>query len=199
MVYKYLGWGITNENGVAKLDHDANGDEIQHSYTGVGAGEIDVVASLDKPIVDGSIVSETFVVLDTLYHDEMTSDTTNNYSKLSCSLVFNTDNLLATRTADGDCFIEIEPTGNLLNNHLGKTVKFECEIIQATANVKLRIFQLINGSWNFIESSAKSTGNLEISSASISNSATRVRYRLFLADLGTNGTCSFKNFRVYPI
>ena len=129
----------------------------------------------------------------------MTSDTTNNYSKVSCSLVFNTDNLLATRIADGDCFIEIEPTGNLLNNHLGKTVKFECEIIQATANVKLKIFQLINGSWSVVESSAKSTGNLEIPSASSSNSATRVRYRLFLADLGTNGTCSFKNFRVYPI
>ena len=143
--------------------------------------------------------SKTYETLDCLYNDDATSDTTNNYSKLSCSLVFNTDNLLATRTADGDCFIEIEPTGNLLNNHLGKTVKFECEIIQATANVKLRIFQLINGSWNVVESSAKSTGNLEISSASISNSATRVRCRLFLADLGTNGTCSFKNFRVYPI
>ena len=45
--YVYKGYGITNENGVAHLDHDANGDPINHSYTGVGAGEIDFVASLD--------------------------------------------------------------------------------------------------------------------------------------------------------
>ena len=63
-VYKYLGYGVTNENGVAKLDHDANGDEIQHSYTGVGAGEVDVVASLDNPVSSGSIVSETYSVID---------------------------------------------------------------------------------------------------------------------------------------
>ena len=64
MVYKYLGYGVTDSNGVAKLDHDAEGQELQHSYTGVGAGEIDVVASLDNPIVDGSIVSGTFSVFD---------------------------------------------------------------------------------------------------------------------------------------
>ena len=69
MVYKYLGWGITNENGVAKLDHDAQGQEIEHSYTGTGAGEIDVLASLDNPIVEGSIVSETYPVLDCMFYD----------------------------------------------------------------------------------------------------------------------------------
>ena len=74
MVYKYLGWGITNENGVAKLDHDAQGQEIEHSYTGTGAGEIDVLASLDNPIVEGSIVSETYEVLDCIKYDDMETD-----------------------------------------------------------------------------------------------------------------------------
>lgn len=45
--YTYLGYGTTDSNGVAKLDHDANGDAISHSYTGTGAGKIDVVASLE--------------------------------------------------------------------------------------------------------------------------------------------------------
>ena len=59
--YKYLGYGVTDENGVAHLDHDANGDPLTHSYTGVGAGEIDVLASLDNPITSSSIVSETLI------------------------------------------------------------------------------------------------------------------------------------------
>lgn len=74
MVYKYLGWGITNENGVAKLDHDAQGQEIEHSYTGTGAGEIDVLASLDNPITDGSIVSVPCNVWDCLVYDDGISD-----------------------------------------------------------------------------------------------------------------------------
>lgn len=68
MVYKYLGYGVTDSNGVAKLDHDAEGQELQHSYTGVGAGEVDVVASLDNPVSSGSIVSGTFNVWDTMIY-----------------------------------------------------------------------------------------------------------------------------------
>lgn len=69
MVYKYLGYGVTDSNGVAKLDHDAEGQELQHSYTGIGAGEIDVVASLDNPVSQGSIVSGTYNVLDCVSYD----------------------------------------------------------------------------------------------------------------------------------
>ena len=67
--YRYLGYGITNEQGIATLDHDANGDPITHSYTGTGAGEIDIVASLDdtSKISDSSIQSETYGVLDYFY------------------------------------------------------------------------------------------------------------------------------------
>ena len=70
MVYKYLGYGVTDSNGVAKLDHDAEGQELQHSYTGVGAGEVDVVASLDNPVSSGSIVSGTLPVFDCYKYDE---------------------------------------------------------------------------------------------------------------------------------
>jgi len=79
--YRYLGYGVTDENGIAHLDHDANGNPIDHSYTGTGAGEIDVVASLDDNthISDSSIQSETFVVLDTLFYDEATSNAKNQY------------------------------------------------------------------------------------------------------------------------
>ena len=69
MSYVYLGYGTTNSEGVAHLDHDADGEPIDHSYIGVGAGEIDVLASLDNPIVEGSIVSEIYEILDCLFVD----------------------------------------------------------------------------------------------------------------------------------
>ena len=70
--YRYLGYGVTNENGVAHLEYDEDGEPLTHSYTGVGAGEIDVLASLDNPIVEGSIVSVPCNVLDCLKYDGCT-------------------------------------------------------------------------------------------------------------------------------
>ena len=72
--YRYLGYGITNEQGIATLDHDANGDPITHSYTGTGAGELDIIASLDDQshISDSSIQSEIFVLWDTIKYDNAT-------------------------------------------------------------------------------------------------------------------------------
>ncbi len=75
--YVFLGSGTTDSNGVAKLDHDANGDPISHSYTGVGAGEIDVVASLDNPIASGSVVSQPYNVWDTNFGDGGVTGNTN--------------------------------------------------------------------------------------------------------------------------
>ena len=64
--YIYLGYGTTNSNGVAKLDHDANGDALTDSYTGVGAGEVDIVASMDSPsdISVSSLQSDPYQVID---------------------------------------------------------------------------------------------------------------------------------------
>jgi len=70
--YRYLGYGITNDKGIAKLEFDANGDPITHSYTGTGAGELDIIASLDdnEHISDSSLQSETYSLFDTLFYDK---------------------------------------------------------------------------------------------------------------------------------
>ena len=67
--YRYLGYGVTDSNGVAHLKKNAKDQDID-GYTGVGAGEIDIIASLDNPIVDGSIVSVPCNVLDCYKYDE---------------------------------------------------------------------------------------------------------------------------------
>ena len=74
--YIYLGYGKTDNTGKAKLEYDANGDPIDHSYTGTGAGEIDIVASTDDPQhISSSSLQDTFSLLDALYYDKMTSAT----------------------------------------------------------------------------------------------------------------------------
>jgi len=74
IVYRYLGYGTTDNTGTAKLEYDADGEPLEHSYTGVGAGEIDVVASLDNPISDGSFVSETYSIFDVLLYADALTD-----------------------------------------------------------------------------------------------------------------------------
>jgi len=74
VTYRFLGYGMTDENGIAKLDHDAQGNPITHSYTGTGAGELDIVASLDdnEHINDSSIQSEPYETLDCIAIDNAT-------------------------------------------------------------------------------------------------------------------------------
>lgn len=105
--YNYLGYGVTDSNGIAKLDHDASGNPINHSYTGVGAGEIDVVASLDNPIASGSIVSEPCNVLDCTYYDDGFGNNPNYYS--------NTNNVSQTVVTDGR---KLESTNSTTANYL---------------------------------------------------------------------------------
>lgn len=64
MARRYLGYGVTNNSGVATLDHAPDGTTLSHSYTGVGAGKIDVVAE------SGSLQSETYSILDCNWYDD---------------------------------------------------------------------------------------------------------------------------------
>ena len=86
--YIYLGYGVTDSNGVAKLDHDANGDPISHSYTGTGAGEIDIVASLDNPIGEGSIQSEISVEDCVIYSTQTYSTSSSTKSEIINGFTF---------------------------------------------------------------------------------------------------------------
>ena len=69
VTYIYKGYGITDENGKAHLEYDSSGNPLTHSYTGTGAGEIDIVASLDSTIGDSSLVSETYSIYDYIKYD----------------------------------------------------------------------------------------------------------------------------------
>lgn len=78
--YRFCGHGITNNNGIATLDYDANGNPLQNSgLVGTGAGELDIVASLDDPntITDSSLQSEIYKVFDCAFYDSGVEATEN--------------------------------------------------------------------------------------------------------------------------
>lgn len=68
MTYRYIGYGTTNANGIAVLDHDENGNTIT-GYTGTGAGKLDFIASTDNPLSEGSLQSEIYEVTDCVFKD----------------------------------------------------------------------------------------------------------------------------------
>lgn len=78
MAKRYLGYGYTNAQGVAKLEYDAEGNELTHSYTGIGAGKIDIVAE------SGGLQSETYEIMDAIVLDRATSsDYTNLFTSMT--------------------------------------------------------------------------------------------------------------------
>ena len=102
VAYRYLGSALTNANGVATFD-----------YQGTGAGEIDVIASLDNPITDGSIVSETLSVMDTLLYDTGTDPNHNIWTGDTSALTRNSEySRLEEQTTDTTVAINtVMPTG----------------------------------------------------------------------------------------
>ena len=112
MAYRYLGYGITNDKGIAKLEFDANGNPIDHSYTGTGAGELDIIASLDdnEHISDSSLQSETYTVLDCIFMDYKSDGTHNtNYYK---------SNNATVTSSDGEITVYATATGMYISNQV---------------------------------------------------------------------------------
>ncbi len=207
--YNYLGYGTTDENGVAKLEYDAEGNPLTHSYTGVGAGEIDVVASLDNPIGQGSIVSEPSSVFDCIWYDDgVTSPKTKQW--------YNQDNAFSTT---------IDTNGTLLScsatalksffadaNGWNASYKFtaplcvEVDIESATgSDVVLAIMSNINPTisltgestvkmiWDGSKVEKYVNGVLTGTTQNVTQTPVAIGFRM------STGSVKYKNFRIYPI
>ena len=209
--YTYLGYGTTDSNGVAKLDHDANGDAIDHSYTGTGAGEIDVVASVDKPIASGSVVSTTYEVLDAIFYITGTTDTGNwQYNTSNTSLSYSDD---GTHIAGGGyCTLKVNNSTHYFDGTNDLCFEFD---IKPAHTTQLRYVNKDNGEGAIcnISSSTEfvhvklvySASNNKITpyingtqgtDASTSNTAT---IGMNIQDWSNTLDVYVKNLRVYPI
>lgn len=201
--YRYLGSALTNANGVATFD-----------YQGTGAGEIDVIASLDKPIVDGSIVSETYEVLDCAFYDKATNGTgeKNTYwvNQNNCmSVELTSDGTKLTRSSNGNYLPSSVANSTNWDNRRSFPVncKIEFHVVEKGANWRLRIYDDSNistlstnvlGTGDYVieitDTQIKVNNDAPISISNISNILMSIN-----SSGDTSGDFIFKDLKIYPI
>lgn len=214
--YRYLGYGITNDNGIAKLEFDENGDPITHSYTGTGAGEIDIVASLDDSthISDSSMQSETFVINDCVFRDGgVIGDS--NYTQFYGYANFNpqviSDGTLLTQSVASiyNYYANTDSTSDLYDFTAPFCLEFD--VVDFTGTVGTQIAE--SGQGGAIRTFAQ-LGITDACHLKITVNGNQILYQV---DDGTpitqnytttkarvsiiinNGTLTYKNFMIYPI
>lgn len=143
--YRCIGKGVTDDNGIAHITHSSNDNgatftqSASNGYLGTGKGQIGVFASMDKKLVDGSIVSETYSILDCIKYDKGILDdpqTNDIYDTRDA-------NSLLTRTSEYSKLTEVT-TGNallwLFNLPSECTVDFEFMQVDGTnSNHSIRV------------------------------------------------------------
>ena len=94
MARRLIGTGITNSQGVAIMNKDAQGNPIT-GYTGVGAGRLQIVAE------SGTLQSETYELYDCMFYDD-------GVSTSGGKLYYTQETTVVSRTTDS--------TGTLVSN-----------------------------------------------------------------------------------
>ena len=212
--YVYLGYGVTDSNGIAKLDHNASGTSIDHSYTGTGAGEIDVVASLDSTITGSSIVSNNYEVLDALYYDKALSGTGNYndsmWKKTSCTLTRDTDGSTMQTSANYGS-IQVGTTSSAQSVPLPCVVELEVSEMDSGVFFEVRSWEQQSGSYKYFNpNDATGVHRWEIRSDSQKQfvDGTQVKtdnktlgngVRINISADNSGDKIKFKEFKVYPL
>ena len=207
--YRYLGYGVTNENGVAKLDHDAQGQEISHSYTGVGAGEIDVLASLDNPIDEGSIVSETYEVGDYLVYDKATTgEKSSDWNAHGMSesvgddgttLTGVVDRYTSTKALTGDfeLLVEMKNNGNFRFGLVDINVSKLADVFMNTPNWSLFKITRTGNTIKAYQSTNQGSTWIELSVQT--STLTSEDCNFYMHILVSDRTVTYKNLKAYHI
>ena len=211
--YRYLGYGTTDSNGIAKLDHDDTGSSIAHSYTGTGAGEIDVVASLDEEIVEGSIVSEIYEVWDYIKHDINNTLAVTDYNVLypsdTLSIVDDHKEFTTIQSSGRRCYLPFNaPSDFRIELEVKFTNMGNIGVWNSTDNGKYKqnenntdwLYYRINKISNSV-TIQKSTDGDNWVGVTVSNYGTfdfsASEYRLLLTTI--SGTVYFRNIKIYPV
>lgn len=192
--YRYLGYGVTNEDGIAKLDHDPQGNLLTHSYTGTGAGKVDIVASLDDEIDDSSLVSETYEVLDCYKYDSGMSDYNDIWTQGSSNVLIRDSSgeysTIKETTIGTTAFVTI--TNIPLTDY-----RIEVDVFQVDGNSNEWFITVLTNDYSSITNANSKLGEWKHISLDLTNIEANSRIRL-----NTGGTATemrFKNFQLYPI
>lgn len=194
--YIYLGYGITDSNGKAKLEYDAQGNQLSHSYTGTGAGEVDIVASLDSSITDSSLVSETYEVED-CYWIETGSTTSGMYSSSGGTLTLDNGVFSLTKGSGTSYFyLNIPKTSLPIADFVGKELTVRVDVTNLTGTrFRVGITPYDGSSWGTASNvDVTTTGTVE-NTINIPSNTTQIRIRFDIyGNEGVNATVN--NFRL---
>ena len=191
MSKRLIGFGYTNANGVATLDYDAEGNELQNSgYVGQGVGNVDISASA---VIDGStFVSGTFSVFDCYRHDD---GTINSHNDIWTGIT-NTD---LTREAEYTTIKEKTVGTTALITFGGvpfKNYRIECDVYQVDGTQDEWFITVLKEDYTAITSADAKLGEWKHIILDLTDIAPNSRVRL-----NTGGSCTelrFKNFMLYP-
>ena len=125
----YLGYGDSNEYGIAKLEYDSSGSEID-GYVGQGNGRIGIMAADSNPVTSGSVVSEPYTVYDCFYLDTCEDNTKLSNYQLYGDTVKSIENgklKLVTGNSQYWTLIRWGGTYSPISEVQGKTVTLECD------------------------------------------------------------------------
>ena len=127
MTLRYIGKGITDENGIAKLTEDSEGNPCE-GYTGTGAGIVNIFAECR------SIQSEIYSLYDVLFKDIGTSsDYTDWRTSSTVDIARNTE---YTTVSSKDSTVFSSRAVNLPNG--ANCIEFDANINVPTTFVSLR-------------------------------------------------------------
>lgn len=97
--YRLIGTGTTNAQGIARCSNN---------YVGTGKGEVDIVASTDNPIVEGSLQSGTYATIDAKFYDKAVGSSStlsrwNGYTNFE--IVGDNEGTLVTNNTTGNKYL----------------------------------------------------------------------------------------------
>lgn len=132
--YRYLGYGYTNSQGVATLNFDPSGEPLSHSYTGVGAGKVDVVA------MSGGLQSDPYVIWDTLWFDNGVNGDYNENVIISGSPSISRNADGTTITAQNNEWANYRPSNdgtNFLSYHVPIVVEYDLVNVSTDSRIEI--------------------------------------------------------------
>lgn len=185
-----------------------------YTYTGVGAGEVDLVAEITTD--EGTVVSNTYSVWDTIFSDVATntSNKNNYWYKSNVSETTNENGTLLSETENGASYLisTVENTttwGNRRFLDSDYCVEFDCDntsgaifVFYCTGVTGAKTKHLEDGHYKFLVTSTGITGyknGVAFQNPVYTGALTTVNCGFNDAGSSTTMTIRYKNFKIYPI
>ena len=190
MARRYLGYGTTNANGVATLEYAPDGTALSHSYTGVGAGKIDIVAE------SGDLQSSEYELIDAIVYDDYSTDTSSNYTVNSAHTVaVSNGKMTFTRGATTSSnFVDLRGLTGFTNT----TITASAEVSCSNPNGQIRVRVAKNGS-SFVGNGEYVTGSgtAIVEDVVLDADTNTINLRIEFSGLSEGDTVTFDNLMAY--